>query len=401
MSFGTSNRVALRMVEESTWGTTPATPALEAIRFTSESLNYNADFTTSEEIRSDRMTPDTVQVSASSGGDINGEWSYGTYDDFIAAACFSDWVTTGSDISAASDIGITKTAGTPNTWALTSSTTDLSAQSWTVGQFIAVSGFTGVNTIYAEIVGTPTANSVAIAPLADVATIAAGDSVDIVALEFVRNGVTKRSFTIQKAFTDLDTPEYQNFPGARIGGFQADMSTGSILGVTFPILAKDSAMTETQFAGATFVPATTTTVLNAVNNVAAISFDGDPAGSQYYFTSMSFNLDNRLRGQEAIGTLGFIGVEGSRIDLTGSMELYFENSDLFDRFRATTAFSLSFMVADAAGNLYIVTLPRVKFSNMEIVAGGLDQDIFASSEFTAIINTAGTYQFQVSRLAAA
>jgi hypothetical protein len=400
MTFGASNAVALRYIEESTWGTTPATPTLDAIRYTSEGLNYNGEFITSEEIRSDRMTSDTIQVSSSSDGDINGEMSYGTYDDFIEGAMYSDWVTTGSTVSSATDIGITKTGGTPNTWVLASSSTDFTAQSWVVGQFIKVEGFTTAGTFYAEISGTPTATSVAIKPLTDEATEAAGDSITITPLNYIRNGTTKHSYTIQKEFTDLTTPEYQNFTGARIGAWSLELSTGAILTTTFSVIAKDAAMTETQFSGATENAANTNTVLNAVDNIAAITFDGDPAGDVFEFNNLSITLDNALRGQEAVGTLGFIGIEAGRLDLTGSIELYFENSSLFDKFRAATAFQLTFMAQDSAGNAYIVNIPRAKYTSMEIVSGGLDQDVFASAEFTTIINSAGTYMFQVSRVAA-
>lgn len=398
--FGTSNRVALRQVAESTWGTTPGTPTFDAVRFTSESLNYNADFITSEEIRADRMTPDTIQVSSQAGGDINGEWSYATYDAFIAAALYGSWVTTGSTVSAATDIGITKTAGSPNTWTLDSSVTDFTAQAWVVGQFLRVEGFSTAGTFWAEIVSIDSASQVTIYPLSDVATEAAGDSVTITPANYVRNGTTKSSFTIQKAFTDLATPELWNFSGARISTWSLELATGSILNTTFGILAKDAQMTETQFAGATINAANTNTVLNAVDNIAAIVFDGDPGGSTFYFNSLSVQLDNQLRGQEAVGTLGLIGVEAGRLALTGNIELYFENSALFDKFRAATAFSLSFQAQDAAGNSYVVTIPRAKYTSMEIVAGGSDQDIFASAQFEGIINAAGTYQYQISRLAA-
>ncbi len=45
----------------------------------------------------------------------------------------------------------------------------------------------------------------------------------------------------------------------------------------------------------------------------------------------------------------------------------------------------------------MVTIPRAKYTSMEIVAGGNDQDIFASAQFEGIINAAGTYQYQISR----
>ena len=160
-------------------------------------------------------------------------------------------------------------------------------------------------------------------------------------------------------------------------------------------------MTQAQFAGANIQAANTNTVMNAVDNIASIVFDGDPGGDQYYFNSLSIELDNSLRGQEAVGVLGYIGVEPGSLKLSGSIELYFENGALYTRFKNAQGFSISFVARDLAGNTYIVTIPRAKFTSMEIVAGGLDQDIFAKAELQGLINAAGTYQFQLSRLAAA
>jgi len=398
--FGTSNRVAVRQVEETTWGATPSTPTLEPVRFTSESLNYNADFTTSDEIRADRMTADTIQVSSSAGGEINAEWSYGTFDSFIAGAMFSDWVTTGTTVSAATDISLTKTAGTPNVYEIESTSTDFTAQSWSVGQFLKVEGFTTAGTFYAQIESIDSASKITVLPMTDFATESAGDSITLTPLEYVQNGTTKKSFTIQKAFTDLATPEFWNFTGARIATWELELSTGSILTTTFSVLAKDAQMGESQFSGATVNSANTNKVLNAVDNIASIVFDGDPGNSTFFFNELSVSLDNQLRGQEAVGQLGFVGVEAGRLSLTGSIELYFENSALFDKFRAATTFSLSFLAKDADGNVYVVTIPRAKYTQMEIVAGGSDQDIFASAEFEGLIDSTGTYQYQVSRLAA-
>ena len=403
MTFATANRVALRYVAEVTENTTPTSPTLQATRFTSESLNNSADFTSSEEIRSDRMTPDTVQTSLSAGGDINGELSYQSYDDIIQGAMFSTWVTSSGEVAEATDITLTKTAGTPNTWVLTASgATNFSTllSDTAVGQFVEIVGFSVAGRFYAEVTS-KSATTLGIKPLTNVATEAEGDPVSVIPLDYIRNGTTNRSFTIQKSFTDLSTVEYWNFTGAKIGEWSLDFQTGQILNTAFSVLARDGVMTESQFSGATVAAATTTGVMNAVNDVTAITFDGDPGGATYRFNSLSLSMNNALRGQEAIGTLGFIGVVPGRLQITGDIELYFEDSSLFDNFRAATAFQLTLMVQDSDGNAYILTLPRCKYTSMEIVAGGLDTDIFASASLEALINSAGTYQIQLSRRPAA
>lgn len=91
MTLATSNRTAIRYVAESTFGTTPATPALQEIRYTGESVNYSLRNIKSQEIRSDRNTTDLVQVQSDAGGDINFELSAGTFDDWIEAAMCGTW----------------------------------------------------------------------------------------------------------------------------------------------------------------------------------------------------------------------------------------------------------------------------------------------------------------------
>lgn len=397
MSFATSNRIAVRYIAEVTENTTPTTPALQAQRLTSESLNNTADFITSQEIRSDRMTPDTIQTSLSAGGDISGEFSYTTYDDFIEGVMFSDWSGVGTPILSVIDVALTKTGGTPNTWVLVNSAaTDFTTMGAVVGQHIEIVGFATAGRFYAEITSLD-ATTLGIAPLSDVATEAEGDTISILPLAFIRNGITNKSFTVQKSFTDLAVVEYWNFTAAKFGSWTLEFATGAILTTTFTLLARDGVMTETQYGGATILPATTTGVMNSVSNVTAVTFDGDPGGDTFSFNSLSLSMSNSLRGQEAVGTLGFIGVVPGRLEITGDIELYFEDSSLFDKFRAATAFQLTLMVQDTLNNAYVITLPRAKYTSMEIVAGGLDQDIFASGSLEGLINSAGTYQIQVSR----
>ena len=88
-----SSQTQLYFVEETTWGTTPAA-ALKELRFTGESLGFNIETVTSNEIRADRQVSDLIQTNASASGAVNFELSYGAYDELIAAALFGDWTAT-------------------------------------------------------------------------------------------------------------------------------------------------------------------------------------------------------------------------------------------------------------------------------------------------------------------
>lgn len=91
MSFADANRAQIRYIEESTFGVTPASGTTREVRLTSSSLTANKETVVSDELRADRMVSDIVEVSASSGGEINFEWSSGPQDEFLAAFLLSQW----------------------------------------------------------------------------------------------------------------------------------------------------------------------------------------------------------------------------------------------------------------------------------------------------------------------
>lgn len=88
-----ANRVGLRFIEEVTWNTTPATPTMQALRFTGENLGHNIDTTQSQEIREDRNIADTVQTLKNNQGGFDFELSCTSFDDLMAGAMFNDWTT--------------------------------------------------------------------------------------------------------------------------------------------------------------------------------------------------------------------------------------------------------------------------------------------------------------------
>ena len=92
LTAASSNGVELGYIAEVTFGTTPTTPTYQLVRYTGESLNFNITNTTSNEIRADRMTADTIQTSADVSGGVNIELSSGSYDTLLEAAlCAVTW----------------------------------------------------------------------------------------------------------------------------------------------------------------------------------------------------------------------------------------------------------------------------------------------------------------------
>lgn len=393
MSFqpGTSNRTAIRLVAETNFNETPANPAFKSVRYTGESVAFNRRSVTSNEIRDDRMTSDLVAVGADVGGDVNIELSYESFDDIIAAALCSSWS----------------------------------------------------------------------APVGGVSTI--------------KNGVERKSFTLQKHFQDLAIPIFQSFSGCRIGGLTLDFQTAQILTGKFSVMGCTALNSTAQFAGASVTyPGDGNTPMNAVTNLSQIEKDGGriseitvTAGGTGYTTasvsftggsptspatavavlsggvvtgititdpgegytsapvvnitgpgtgatatavvggtmaarikSMSMELNNNLRGQEAVGYLGYIGIALGRLEITGNIELYFENASEYQTFLDNDDFKFSFVVQDVDGNSYKFIFPRVKYEEGTILSGGLDQDLMVTGKWRALADEFTDCMIEIERTAA-
>ena len=86
-----SLRHKLSYVAESTRGTTPATPTLNVLRNTGVTLGMSKTLVATEEARSDRQRLLPKHGNKQVGGDISGELTYGTYDDFLEAVLGGTW----------------------------------------------------------------------------------------------------------------------------------------------------------------------------------------------------------------------------------------------------------------------------------------------------------------------
>lgn len=86
------SRHSLGYVEESVFGTTPATPAFKALRHNSTTLNLNRAAFGSDELRDDRMIADWRAGTRSVEGNIVTELSRTSHDDLLAAALCGEWV---------------------------------------------------------------------------------------------------------------------------------------------------------------------------------------------------------------------------------------------------------------------------------------------------------------------
>lgn len=381
-----ANLMALRSKRESSYGVAPS-GNWDVMRFTSESLAHEQGTTTSQEIRSDRQIADLVRNSIRAAGDLAIEASYDAYDELLEEALFQTWsaaiTDTDTDYSMSdSDNSLNRAAG------------DFTADGYTAGSWVKVSGFTeSANNGVFKIVSVAALKMVL--SHGTVVTESAGDSVTVRNDGEITNGVTLMSRSFEKEYTD-NTTDFALITGMAVNTFGLSLTPDGIITGSFGFIGKRET-SETSSAAGTPTAAPTNEVMNGIDHVGAIFENGSSATA---VTEFSFDIGNNLRERLAIGNLGAVSLGSGTINITGAFKAYYDNANIYNKMLGFTATSFALVLTDAAGNQYVIEFPQVKFSSGSRTAGGINTDIIADMNFQAYRHPTENKSVRITKFAA-
>jgi hypothetical protein len=370
--MGDSNRVQIRSWTEATWGTGPTTEDMNEIRMTGENLTYDIANVVSSEMRNDRQATNIVQSGADAKESLNIELSFESYDDYLASALFGVW---------SSDLNISSSNIAASANEFTSSL--VLFNNVVAGQWIKVDGFTiATNNGYflvSAVNGSGTSVTVSPSPV----TESIGNVITVVGAT-LSNGVTQKSFTIERYHSGLSPVVYFEYNGMIVNGFNLNIQANSVITGSFDFLGKVGSVSGSATSSGSIIDANTNNIINAVSNVANF-LENNTAVDAALVQNVDIALTNNLRGRDAVGTLGNVGVGMGLCDITGSMTAYFLNDDLYEKYLAGTETSISFRTQDGDGNVYIWTMHRVKFETDPAGnAGSSNSDVMEPITFRAL-----------------
>lgn len=396
MALASSNRAQVRYILESVFGTTPSSGNSTELRVTGESLDFAITTETSKEIRSDRQTTDQVHTGASASGGVDFELSYAEFDPLIEAVMQDTWAEYGTDGTGAS-LSLSLNSDTGTITAGSAPTGNDAFTSLEVGQWIKLTAPSdAADGAYLLIASRTTTDIVvdAATPIPGTGTRASVASCTITSSR-LKNGVTQRSFTVEKEFADVT--QFFAFRGMTASELSLEFASGQILGGSISFMGKDSLRSGTTTLPGTPTASQTYDVMNAVSGVGEILEAGTALTGQF-IKSLSLSINNGLREQDAIGTLGAVAIAAGTLNVSGNIELYLADATMYEKFRQNTATSLSFSAKDGDGNGYVFTLPKIKFSSMQVQAGGLDQDVMLSGGYQALMGAVEGKTLLIDRL---
>lgn len=323
MTIQSAVRTRLLYKAETTLGTLPGATGAQAMRRVSSSLGLTKDAFTSNEVRSDMQIADVRHGSKSVRGNIEGELSLQTYDEWLAAVLRSTWATGVSASPSDFATGITPSNVGTFTFAGAGS---LITKGFKIGDIVRVTGVTGNTNINYRITAlTATVMTVTPKPVTN-AQVASGWTVAVVGSKLLP-GILAPSYTIEQLHSDIAISE--RFTGCRIGGANINLPPNGIGTVQWDVLGLDGA-TLTGAASPYFTSPTAETSTGVLTGVeGGIRLNGV---EQAIITGVQLNISNNLSVQPVVGATIPPDIFYGRTVVTGQVSAFLQDEALINVF---------------------------------------------------------------------
>lgn len=382
MTLASTSSNTVLAIKESTFGTTPVTGNPITLRVTGESLAFAITKQASNEINASRVTSSMVPTTASASGGIQSEMHYAGLDPLIEATLQSTWTVFGTN-----GVGAAVTCAFA-TGTITASVAPTGANAFTnlqLGQWFRVTSAGDNNGKFFKVHSSTAPTSTVITLDAGTPGVASASESCQIQTSRLTHGATMTSWTLERQTSDISV--FSAFRGMTPSKMDLSLASGSLTTASFEFMGKDKVEGATTFMPGTPVVPVAYDVHSGVGGaINAIWLDGAPITGTYV-KSVTLNFDNSLRAQEAIGTLGAVGIGNGTINCTLQMQVYFADSSLFNKFKNNSNTAVIFSSVDAAGNGYFFTVPKANMSDYKSNAGGKDQDMMLDLSFTALADT--------------
>lgn len=385
-TLASTSLAQLRYIEETAYGEIPVAGNPKELRMTGESLDYSIEKISSEELNADRANTDMIAVNASTSGNIEAELSFAEYDDFFRAGLMGAWAPYGvAGIGSVFEATITSTT-------ITASVAPTGSSAFTnllPGQWFKLGGTSTANDTRLFRVSKTTAPTSTVITLDPNTPAVAGGPYAATVLKAARlsNGKQLRTFVLEKNYSDVS--EFFAYRGQAVSSFSLNMSSGAITTLSFSMMGRDAVADNTTMLPGTPIASTTNRVMSGVSGEScALWADGAPITGTF-INSIALSYDNALRAQNALCSLGSVGIGLGTINATLDVEMYFTSGrTFFDDFLGNTNQELAFTTVDTEGNGYIFTVPKANVSSYQVTAGGRDSDLMVSIQFTGLLDKA-------------
>jgi len=191
-------------------------------------------------------------------------------------------------------------------------------------------------------------------------------------------GTQQISYLIEQEFSDIGRFKY--LTGARCSQMSMNITARQVINGTFNFLGKQMFSVGTSRAGGSPTAASTNSIMNASTNVASITDNGVAISAPV--RSLTININGNLRPLDQIGSLALAQIGDGTFNVSGRIEIYFQDSTIYDKVLSHTTTALAFRTVDDAGQGYDWLFPAIKLTG-DPNAAGQNQDVILPLDWAA------------------
>lgn len=381
-----ADELRVSLIEESTPGVTPASPAMLVLPTTGQSLQDLVRYIESRTIRNNRNVADAQRVSRSSGGGLPCEmrWASSTealYHAVRAVMCSTE------------NAEVVVSGGTPNVTVIggTGFVQRFDGVTWDSAGVLQgdivrfeLAGLGIDNGAYGLVIGTAgTDMQVWIgrnfnATVAGV-TLRRGARMD--------NGTTHRHFSVE--ISRLDIGKHYLLKKQVFDTLDLNVSVGGISTMNFGLVG-GSTTRGNSGVGASYTNPASRPVMDSVNVPLLLVSTG-----VYDMSNFGMSISNNAVPRERIGLDSVGTIRRGQFRVTGSAEWYFEGFTEFDKFVDNVSSYAVFVQQDASRYAWSWYLPNMKWTNVVASTDGPNTDDMFRGQF--LLNELGGISLRCQR----
>lgn len=216
----------------------------------------------------------------------------------------------------------------------------------------------------------------------------------------LRNASVKRSNTFERQYLDHSPVTYEYITGLTLNTMAIALAAQSIINVTKTYMGSKARADTARVSGATDIDVFTTEVMQASDDVAALMMDGSLVTGPNFVMGATISINNNLRAQNAIGSVGPVGIGNGEFNVTLSpLTTYFGSKALYDKLLANTSFGFRTMLQspEEAGQGYMIDLPRCQMQTGQPQVSGKNADVMLEGSAQAIADPVLGYTLGINR----
>lgn len=184
-----------------------------------------------------------------------------------------------------------------------------------------------------------------------------GKTVKVWQSDYLRNGVTANSVSIEKGFLDQAIPTYIVNTGMQVDKCTVAVNSKQKITGSLAFMGMGGSQS-TATLSATPDAATTTQVMAANANVGRLDENGIQLVAQNWGKSLTISYANNLRAVEALDSLTPVAIQPGQFQANGTIETYFGDNSLLTKFYNGTVTALNARIAKNSQAI-IFQFPRV------------------------------------------